>query len=859
MTQHLDTIPPEVLTTCLSTCRKVLARVQPAWNVWDVTEKLNKSKLDSLSEHTDVAELETSTDVAKEATESNPGSVNALDNIDNEATVTKEETVSDSHESLSCHENLVNNCKELFLKLFSDLVESKIVSNPRSEWKKIIVTRQGADSKQQGLETLLDQVLNSSSDIGNSCESETNHQRVGLREQSEVMKDAFSLACNCILDLSSMPKYHNSAEESPQSDGVDSELPDWLLALLLCSTVQSQSLTSIQLSAITAMVELSTLVIHVSERSEQKQVASEAVEVSMEPVMTSDQLTMVLTNTDTVVRIAETLWSSLELSTTSSQCVSLLHRLISLARHGQVETVVADNMSVATQHSPGQYESFAMLWHLSRDMSANRSAVDLCTMKMVAGLRGGQGSVRAICSRWVEQCVARGVVGRMVEPLLLSLLDPATSRVSVLHAGITRVRGNVYSIKCGDNKVVFHGHKSQESPRDVAKKYSDIQEEEVSHQRRFPYRDNGVNPFALVSSESEYNQDPSVTPEPNEDDKDSASVSACSSVAPSLSPSPSTPKKQTNRSHSIVASLITEFISRAVDTSCFVLDLSQLSAFDQDASDTSVNIHPLHSHLLLYSGQVDTRAALFTLHCIQDMVSVHPRLCVSSLATTSLSSHSLPRSSRLIHLLARHRQAIYGKGFAAPLSSDISSSYRSSMMLECLLSVCLFYVRSYFPRVTELSESDILGNRELRLEAVTTLTKVLTELVGIVKDNGKPFALYIQDLLSRCKLQKVVLHCLLSSVYQLANLEANESFTQKILEYNDITNESSKDLEAFQGELLKLVMAIVMLEEVIGSKKSEEGKQGAVNSSSLLKYHTDQPFCCQVGSDWSTVSVLIGQ
>ena len=68
-----------------------------------------------------------------------------------------------------------------------------------------------------------------------------------------------------------------------------------------------------------------------------------------------------------------------------------------------------------------------------------------------------------------------------------------------------------------------------------------------------------------------------------------------------------------------------------------------------------------------------------------------------------------------------------------------------------------------------------------------------------------------------------------------------------------------EDLEAFQGELLKLVMAIVMLEEVIGSKKSEEGKQGAVNSSSLLKYHTDQPFCCQVGSDWSTVSVLIGQ
>ena len=55
------------------------------------------------------------------------------------------------------------------------------------------------------------------------------------------------------------------------------------------------------------------------------------------------------------------------------------------------------------------------------------SAVDLCTMKMISGLRGRQGSVRAICSRWVEQCIARGDVGRVMEPLLLSLLDQATS------------------------------------------------------------------------------------------------------------------------------------------------------------------------------------------------------------------------------------------------------------------------------------------------------------------------------------------------------------------------------------------------------------------------------------------------
>ena len=175
------------------------------------------------------------------------------------------------------------------------------------------------------------------------------------------------------------------------------------------------------------------------------------------------------------------------------------------------------------------------------------------------------------------------------------------------------------------------------------------------------------------------------------------------------------------------------------------------------------------------------------------------------------------------------------------------------MLLECVLSICLFYTRSYFPKMSELSEEEVVGNRELRLLAVTTLNKMLTELVVIVKDNGKPFALYILDLLQRCKLQKVVLHCLLTSVYQLANTNTQEtSFTLQVLAFNDGTEEESgersRDLEAFQVELLKLVTAIVMLEEVINTKRVEEGgsRSGAApHNSSLLKYHSDLQFCSQ--------------
>ena len=121
--------------------------------------------------------------------------------------------------------------------------------------------------------------------------------------------------------------------------------------------------------------------------------------------MTMEQLT----NTDTMVRIAETpvVQSGAEQHQRPVDIPGhLWHLFINipcLARQGQVETVVVDSLIVTSQHSPGQYERFARLWPLSWDMSA----VDLCTMKMISGLRGGQGSVRAICSRWVEQCIAR--------------------------------------------------------------------------------------------------------------------------------------------------------------------------------------------------------------------------------------------------------------------------------------------------------------------------------------------------------------------------------------------------------------------------------------------------------------------
>ena len=849
LTEHIEKIKAHVLSVCISTLRKILARVQPAWNIWDVSEKLKRSKSETAT-----VTVSENTEVAKEATESSPGSPVYIPLPENNENSKQENNQSISKQSEdeafspNVHEILVSECKTLFLKFFSEIVKTRIIQSPETLWKNMIFnSNDSVTSDNDGLlEELLLKVLQieeSNVNVQNSKCSDTDNI-VQLNKDSSEFGEAFGLACNCILELSSMPKYCNGDNnQNPGAQSSVSTFPNWLSAIILsCVASDHDEVSPVQLSAITTLIELSTLVRAFSDTTAgdgKKTTGGSSVLVSMDPVMTQSQLQLMMKNSEVIVKIASILWSNIEQQDVSVKCVALLHRLINIAKVGEVETVLASSLT-RTTHSPAQYQRFASLWHLSRDLVSSgnsKSAMDLCTIKMIFGLRSSRGSVRAVCARWAEQCVARGDVARLVEPLLLSLLDPTTARVSVLHIKMNKAEED----------------KKQINPNHVAKFSSNVFATD-DETEKFPYSNSKtwVNPFALVSSESLYNQDPTVTPEPKEASTSESRTSTASS-------SPSTPRKI--RSESIVASLLSDLVSMAVDRSNFILDITQfnfpsLSPRDRSDSEPEVNIHPLHSHLLFYTGAVDTRAAIWTLQCLQDLLSVHSRSFVASLATTSMSSQSLPRSAKLIHLLSRHRQSIYGKGFTSTstLSSETSASLRSAMMLESILSVCLFYLRSYFSNITEISPEDISGNRELRLIAVTTLNKILTELVMIVKDSGKSFSLYILDLLVRCKLQKVTLHCLLTSVYQLSNVDKpDSSFTQKILQLNDDTEAEesarNKDLEAFQVELLKLVMTIVMLEEVINNKKNEDGKQtrnsSNIHSSSLLKYYSDLPFCCQ--------------
>jgi hypothetical protein len=63
---------------------------------------------------------------------------------------------------------------------------------------------------------------------------------------------------------------------------------------------------------------------------------------------------------------------------------------------------------------------------------------------------------------------------------------------------------------------------------------------------------------------------------------------------------------------------------------------------------------------------------------------------------------------------------------------------------------------------------------KVQLASAELLMLICSELIYIVRDSGKGFACYIADLLSRCKLQKVVLHCVLSSVYNMKTIAKSQ-------------------------------------------------------------------------------------
>ncbi|XP_012258853.2 protein dopey-1 homolog isoform X2 [Athalia rosae] len=296
-------------------------------------------------------------------------------------------------------------------------------------------------------------------------------------------------------------------------------------------------------------------------------------------------------------------------------------------------------------------------------------------------------------------------------------------------------------------------------------------------------------------------------------------------------------------SNSSGVSIVEEILNEVIDKVLQQCDVEPSKISDESVQlDTStkrssgVGVHNLHSHMLLYCGVYDSTRTLYALRTLRNELLTNTRMFLCSAATTGIANTT--KSTALLNLLARHRKSVFGRNFHGDIaSSEFVTAYRSSMYLEVLISVCLYFARSYYPNLGQmrLTQEEIGGNRQVQLASAELLMLIFSELIAIVRDSGKGFSCYIVDLLTKCKVQKVALHCLVSSVLNMKNAQKenkdNFTFTEEIVLFNDpVTHNdvnkckyrASDHTEAFQIQLLRLLLALIMLEHQCGVQKGEE-------------------------------------
>lgn len=131
------------------------------------------------------------------------------------------------------------------------------------------------------------------------------------------------------------------------------------------------------------------------------------------------------------------------------------------------------------------------------------------------------------------------------------------------------------------------------------------------------------------------------------------------------------------------------------------------------------------------------------------------------------------------------------------------------MFLDVVVSVCLNYARTFYPLLEDASSiaEEVANNLKIQLESLEILDIVVRNLVSMVGENSKGFSSYIADLLVKCKLQKILLNCLLTSV---RSFDEDMTFAEEVLAFNNFRlndggNKVGEHVEAFQIQILRWV------------------------------------------------------
>ncbi|KAJ8938330.1 hypothetical protein NQ318_007043 [Aromia moschata] len=299
--------------------------------------------------------------------------------------------------------------------------------------------------------------------------------------------------------------------------------------------------------------------------------------------------------------------------------------------------------------------------------------------------------------------------------------------------------------------------------------------------------------------------------------------------------------------------IVTSILNNILDRVCSEVDDVDIDYAPQRPTDLDLRpkinshmsknfvLYPIHSHVCLYYEIFDSYQVLYALQTLKNCILCNPQLFLKCLATSGIKNL---KNNEILYLLARHRKSLLGCGFTGDLSGDHVNFYRGYMFLDVIISICLNYARTFYPLLDDLSlmSEEINSNLKIQLESLEILNIIVKNLVTMVGENSKGFSSYIADLLVKCKLQKILLNCLLTSV---RNFDEDITFAEEILAFNnfqlcDNSNKVGEHVEAFQIQILRLIHSLIILEHAVFPPKSQTAEATSttngehINSSIVL-------------------------
>lgn len=729
---------------------------------------------------------------------------------------------------------------------------------------------------------------------------------IGVGSPGEGCREAFAAACHLLLECATFPVYLSEEETEQLCDTLfqlpgasNSNFPSWLKSLMtICCCVTDCYLQNVAISTLLEVINHSQSLALVIEDKMKRYKSSGynpffgKLQMVTVPPIAPGILKVVAEKTDFYQRVARGLWNQLNKETREHHvtCVELFYRLHCLAPTANIcEDIICH--ALLDPDKGTRLEAlfrFSVIWHLTREIQGSRvtshnRSFDRSLFVVLDSLTCTDGAIGAAAQGWLVRALSLGDVARILEPVLLLLLQPKTQRTSIhclkqensaedLHRWFNRKKASlreVYGVPGPQDGSLEEGTPlSQFTTVDREAMWAEVEKEPEKGplggelpEEDLPYYVDLLDRTACGATESSEHTESADTSSAHTDSENTSSFSSPSHDPQELSneetccaPIPTGGRVYPRRS-ALLAAFRAETYKPSAKLSLARMDSDKTQASESFSSDEEADlelqalttsrllkqqrerqetIEGLFKHILLYLQPYDSRRVLYAFSVLEAVLKTNPKEFIEAVSTTSMDTSSTAHLNLISNLLARHQEALVGQSFYGKLQTQSPNVCPHSLLLELLTYLCLSFLRSYYPCYSKVSHRDVLGNRDVQVKSVEVLIRIMTQLVSVAKSAGGKDVEFIRSFLHKCKVQEFILLSLSASMhtsqkrYGLATPERGRAPREDSLFEESLIHLGQDQIwseHPLQIELLKLLQVLIVLEHHLGQAQEEAENQ----------------------------------